>query len=173
MSRLSTILLLVLGMALPAGAATIEERIAAELQAQGYDIVETQRTWLGRLRIVAETDNIRREVVFNPGTGEILRDYSVLLTAPEKRERDLARTTKPPLATRAPSSPGAAVIGATDGVDDPAADTASVAPPPGDEPPDDEAVAIGDDAATDPVPDDDPSVAIPLLPPPLMPAVVE
>ena len=94
MTRLLTILALILGMALPVGAATIEERIAAELRVQGFEIVETNRTWLGRLRILAENAEIRREIVLNPGTGEILRDYSVLLTVLEQRARELALAAK-------------------------------------------------------------------------------
>jgi hypothetical protein len=44
---------------------------------RGYRILEDERTWLGRQRIIAERDGTRRELVFHPGTGEILRDYSV------------------------------------------------------------------------------------------------
>lgn len=119
MLRLLTIPLLVLGLALPTQAATIEERIAAELQAQGYEILEANRTLLGRSRILAENDESRREIVFNPGTGEILRDYSVLMTVLEQRERDAARVGNASRPVKADPATGAGVAGgpATETVD--------------------------------------------------------
>lgn len=50
--------------------------IIAELQARGYRIVTHERTWLGRERVIAENDSHRREIVFVPGSGEVLRDMS-------------------------------------------------------------------------------------------------
>jgi hypothetical protein len=72
---------LALTLALPAGAMAedLDAQLIAALEAQGFVILEAERTWLGRLRVVAESDSLRREVVFNPGTGEILRDYVVAL----------------------------------------------------------------------------------------------
>jgi hypothetical protein len=61
----------------PVLAQSIDERIAASLQAEGYQIVTMNRTWLGRIYVIAETETLRREMVFNPATGEILRDYAV------------------------------------------------------------------------------------------------
>lgn len=55
------------------------DEILVALQSHGYRIVINERTWLGRQRILAEKDGASREVVFIPGTGEILRDYSVRL----------------------------------------------------------------------------------------------
>lgn len=57
------------------GQSSPTDEILAALKNHGYRIVLQERTWLGRERIVAETVGKRREVVFNPGTGEILRDY--------------------------------------------------------------------------------------------------
>lgn len=57
------------------------EEILATLRERGYRIVLDERTWLGRQRIVAEKNGARREVVFNPGTGEILRDYAFRVEA--------------------------------------------------------------------------------------------
>lgn len=54
-------------------------QIITTLIERGYRILEDERTWLGRQRIIAEKDGTRRELVFHPGTGEILRDYSVRL----------------------------------------------------------------------------------------------
>ena len=60
-------------------ARTVEEQVLASLEGQGYVIVEHGYTFLGRLRIVAENGLYHREIVVNPGTGEILRDYAVTL----------------------------------------------------------------------------------------------
>lgn len=57
----------------------IEVRLVDGLQAQGYTILDVSYTWLGRLRIVAENGITHRELVVNPGTGEVLRDYAVLM----------------------------------------------------------------------------------------------
>lgn len=84
-----------LALATPVRAETTEERIAAALTEQGYVIVSMERTWLGRLRVLAEDGQFRRELVFNPVTGEILRDLSVLLSElesqPTRRDRSQNR----------------------------------------------------------------------------------
>lgn len=65
-------------LALPAFAQNSpEEIVIGTLREQGYQIVLEERTWLGRARVIAAKGNLRREVVFNPGTGEILRDYAM------------------------------------------------------------------------------------------------
>ncbi|ANP37529.1 hypothetical protein JL2886_02640 [Phaeobacter gallaeciensis] len=51
------------------------DRITDQLRSQGYGEIVVTRTFLGRYRIVATTDRIEREIIVNPGTGEILRDY--------------------------------------------------------------------------------------------------
>lgn len=53
----------------------IEAQIISQLQAQGYARIHVTRTWLGRVRIEAEGPGREREIIFNPTTGEILRDY--------------------------------------------------------------------------------------------------
>lgn len=75
------ILALIFVTALPAAvaAATPQEQIIAQLAAQGFVDIEIYRTLLGRTRIVAESELYHREIVFNPNTGEILRDYIVAL----------------------------------------------------------------------------------------------
>lgn len=67
---------LVLGLvtAMPASGDTLADRLVRMLRQDGFDRVEVGRTWLGRTRIVATGDEGRREIVFNPRTGEILRD---------------------------------------------------------------------------------------------------
>ncbi|MCE8523091.1 hypothetical protein KBY30_19030 [Ruegeria pomeroyi] len=51
------------------------EAITRQLKAQGYTSVEVSRTLLGRARIVAKRPGEQREIIVNPRTGEILRDY--------------------------------------------------------------------------------------------------
>lgn len=82
MRRLLFAFLCFCNLGLPAWAETMDERIAMVLEAEGYRIVTQYRTWLGRIYVVAETDDVRREMVFNPATGEVLRDYAVTKGAP-------------------------------------------------------------------------------------------
>jgi hypothetical protein len=58
----------------PALARPVTERVARDLQRQGFTSVEITRTLLGRDRVVATGPDGRREVIVNPRTGEILRD---------------------------------------------------------------------------------------------------
>ena len=58
-----------------ASAETVQESIVRQLREQGFSELTLNRTWLGRVRVVAVRDNLRRELVFNPQTGEILRDF--------------------------------------------------------------------------------------------------
>ncbi len=80
MTRRSFLLrLAAVGILLPvAGRARAEmaEAVADELRAAGYRNVQVERTLLGRIRITAETDSHRREIVIDRGTGEILRDLT-------------------------------------------------------------------------------------------------
>ena len=55
--------------------ATPLERFKQMLQSQGFSEMKVNRTWLGRVRIVARSKDARRELVFNPYSGEVLRDY--------------------------------------------------------------------------------------------------
>lgn len=55
-------------------AAKGEAEIIATLQAQGFTVVETGRTLLGRIRITAESAIGTREVILHQRTGEVLRD---------------------------------------------------------------------------------------------------
>ena len=77
MSRFATAFLLVALWAPPSLATGLEDRIIASLETQGYTILERGYTFLGRWRVVVENADYHRELVFNPGTGEILRDYTV------------------------------------------------------------------------------------------------
>lgn len=55
-------------------AQTVEEQIIRQLQDQGFTRIEVERTLLGRVRLVAISNTLERELIFNPSTGEILRD---------------------------------------------------------------------------------------------------
>lgn len=57
-------------------AQSVTEQVIDQLQRQGFEIEETNRTLLGRVRIIAERNDFTREIVFDPRNGEILRDYS-------------------------------------------------------------------------------------------------
>ena len=77
MTLRSTILSIVLTFLLSV-AASAQDRSQAmiqSLQSQGFSGIEVSRTWLGRTRIVATGSAGRREIVLNPNTGEVLRDY--------------------------------------------------------------------------------------------------
>lgn len=99
---------------LPAFAQTIDQRIAAGLEAEGYQIVTLYRTWLGRIYVIAETDDVRREMVFNPATGEVLRDYAVT-KGPRSGVADGSDSegSSPAVAAIAADGSGAAVATAT------------------------------------------------------------
>ncbi len=58
-----------------AAAQSVQDQIVAQLRNQGFTEMTLNRTWLGRIRVIAYRDDLRRELVFNPQTGEILRDY--------------------------------------------------------------------------------------------------
>ncbi len=68
-------------IALPAAAQTnpFVDALVLRLQEQGYKRFRINRTWLGRLRIRAISDMYRREIIMNPKTGEILRDFWELI----------------------------------------------------------------------------------------------
>ena len=59
----------------PALAAGYQDQIVSQLKKQGYGNIRVQRTLLGRVRIVASGSGGRREIILNPRTGEILRDF--------------------------------------------------------------------------------------------------
>ena len=58
-----------------AHASETQDRIIAELQEQGFSRIEVSRTLLGRTRIVAEGEGYEREIILNPASGVILRDF--------------------------------------------------------------------------------------------------
>ncbi|WP_321364729.1 hypothetical protein [uncultured Celeribacter sp.] len=54
---------------------SVVDQVIAQLKSQGYTKITMGRTFLGRTRIVAQNDEMRREIIINPATGEVLRDY--------------------------------------------------------------------------------------------------
>ena len=58
-----------------ARAETVEERIIGQLSRDGYRKIAVSRTFLGRIRITASGSKGRREIILNPSTGAVLRDY--------------------------------------------------------------------------------------------------
>ena len=70
---LHTVLLLV-ALPLAGWAQSVEDQIVSQLRAQGFEKIEVSRSLLGRTVLRATSDQFDREMVFNPATGEILRD---------------------------------------------------------------------------------------------------
>ncbi len=58
-----------------AQAGPVEDSVIRQLRAQGFSRIEVARTMLGRVRIVARSAELEREIIVDPRTGEILRDY--------------------------------------------------------------------------------------------------
>jgi len=72
--------ILAAGLALASNWAVAQDSadaVVQQLREQGYVEFTISRTLLGRVRVLAlAPDGSQREIVFNPATGEILRDYS-------------------------------------------------------------------------------------------------
>ncbi len=75
--RLATLLLSVCLLALPMAseAQSVEQLVIDRLAAEGYRDIRISRTWLGRVRFVARGPAGEREIVINPSTGAVLRDF--------------------------------------------------------------------------------------------------
>jgi hypothetical protein len=112
------VLALILSSAAPPAAAGPAEDWAALLRAEGYAQIVVRRSLLGRIWIIATGPDGTREVVIDPFTGEVLRDFTTS-TRYADRGRDGAAGNGP-----APAATGA---GGGTGV-------ASVPPDPGDDP---------------------------------------
>lgn len=78
---------LALPFALPAKAQDAEAHITSLLLDQGFVVIRVERTLLGRIQVWAERGVIRREIVINRRSGEILRDYQHRI-APSDRSSD-------------------------------------------------------------------------------------
>ena len=95
MPRPLMIACLLCALAAPLGAETVADTVTRQLQAQGYTRVDSAYTWLGRLRILARQGDLRREIVINPNTGEILRDYESRITNYAATRSDRAENANP------------------------------------------------------------------------------
>ena len=69
------IALMMLPLPLAAQTASVQDQIVSQLRDQGFTSIDITRTLLGRVHVRAKSDRLERELVFNPTTGEILRDY--------------------------------------------------------------------------------------------------
>lgn len=59
-----------------AGTGEFEHTVIARLKVLGYSNITINRTLLGRAQIMASIGTAQREIILNPRTGEVLRDYS-------------------------------------------------------------------------------------------------
>ncbi len=75
--RFISLLTVALMAAWPVFGQSLRETVIAQLAGQGFARITVSRTLLGRMRFVAENQLYRREIVINPSTGEVLRDYLV------------------------------------------------------------------------------------------------
>jgi len=77
---------LVLCAASPLWATDYVDGVVTDLRAAGYDKITVSTTWLGRARIVADSPTFTREVIVDPRTGEILRDYRQAIGAGDRED---------------------------------------------------------------------------------------
>jgi len=116
LNRLVLTVAVVLAGAAAARADEVTESIARQLRRQGYSEITVTRTFLGRDRIVATSPTREREIIVNPRTNEILRDYTEVqdgegADAPRRGLLDLFSKTQGAVAT------GSGAVG-DDGADD-------------------------------------------------------
>ncbi|MBP0481367.1 hypothetical protein [Sagittula salina] len=72
--RLCAVALMLAGQG--ASAQSALDTVVDQLETQRYEEIEIRRTFLGRIRINATGQGRAREIVINPSTGAILRDYT-------------------------------------------------------------------------------------------------
>lgn len=82
-----------------AGAEDLADSIVSQLHSQGFSSVDVSTTFLGRVRIEASNTAYHREIVLNPRTGEILRDYQETLRDESSQTVSIADTTPKTTAT--------------------------------------------------------------------------
>lgn len=139
----------VIPLPLPVRSGAMTEVEASQmLRSEGYEVVESGRTLLGRIRIVADGPLGRREIVLHPGDGRVLRDIvteappsaavsgtvvevaPVVPQSPTAAADPAASATAPQSpATANPAAPGEAPAAPTSDAPAPAA-SAPVAPTP-------------------------------------------
>ena len=85
-----------------------ERQVIDQLRDQGFSEFRVSRTLLGRTMIVATNREYRREIVINPATGVILRDYWRAL-GPEDNDDDDTRLISPRSGNSGSGSSGSSV----------------------------------------------------------------
>lgn len=98
---------LMLMSASSSSAADLADSIVSQLHTQGFTSVDVSTTFLGRVRIEASSTAYHREIVLNPRTGEILRDYQETLRDDVSQTVSIADTTpKTTASTTTPTNSG-------------------------------------------------------------------
>jgi hypothetical protein len=107
-------LALLLTLATAGNATPGQDLVTRSLQEQGFEVRLVHWTLLGRIRIIAVSDSIRREIVINPTTGEILRDYSQAIVAvvPETNSHDRSNDQTPAATARVAGDVDASAVSA-------------------------------------------------------------
>ncbi|MDQ7079285.1 MAG: hypothetical protein Q9M41_01300 [Paracoccaceae bacterium] len=80
----------------PAFAASVKDKLVSELKSQGFRNLSITRTWLGRTRITGSNGKFTRELVFNPYSGEILRDYWEEIKSDKEKAKSEKENAKNP-----------------------------------------------------------------------------
>jgi hypothetical protein len=75
-----------------------EDEAKAMLQAEGFVVIDTRRTWLGRIVITAEGKAGTREIVLHPFDGQVLRDVIVAPAVEPAPEVAVAPSPAPEIA---------------------------------------------------------------------------
>ena len=98
--------------------AVTEEDLIASLEQEGFSVVERERTFLGRVRILAVGPEGTREVILNPRNGKVLRDLfrrQEPLPAPPETLPEAPEEAPAAEATKSLEAPAAADNGAPGG----------------------------------------------------------
>ncbi|MBY6162829.1 hypothetical protein KUV73_18235 [Mameliella alba] len=129
------LLLAALSVASPVLAQSHRDAVIQRLASEGFTNFRVRRTWLGFDQIVAEGPAGRREVVINPSTGAVKRDYLYSSTKPGGGSAPIAavKDTTPPPVSGSPADGDALPAAEPDGASPPAGDPAG--PPDRDGPP--------------------------------------
>lgn len=89
--------------------AVTKDQVISDLTGEGFMVVDTGTTLLGRIRITALGPDGTREVVLNPRNGKVLRD-TIIEDAPERQPETATSAKVEPVATQtlAPVEPAEA-----------------------------------------------------------------
>ena len=87
MKKILVILLLFFSSS--AWAMTHEEELIAQVESQGFTLIERETTWLGRVSLEFISQTHEREIILNPNNGAVLRDYKEPIDEDEENETTL------------------------------------------------------------------------------------